>query len=152
MCDLKDLTILSVKDIFQLKNMKTRILIAFLIFTAGLIFAGANIPQGLNIRSDGNNIIIAWQAISETNLKQYIIQRKSGNGDYIDVVWINPRADMNYKFTDSEVFKTTGSWYKYRLKIVDNDGSATYLEQLGMISPNISSVKRTWGSIKALFR
>lgn len=133
--------------------MKTKLLIACLIFSAELIFAGANIPQGLHVRYDGNNIIIAWQAISETNLKQYIIQRKSSTGDYVDVGWINPRTDMDYEFTDREVFKTTGSWYKYRLKIVDNDGSEpTYLEQSGIISPNVSSVKRTWGSIKALFR
>jgi len=132
--------------------MKTKYIIALFIFTSGLMFAGANIPQGLSVRSDGNNIIIAWQAISETNLKQYIIQRKSGNGDYVDVAWINPRPDMNYEFTDREVFKTTGSWYKYRLKIVDNDGSYSTLDQVGMISPNVSSVKRTWGSIKALFR
>lgn len=131
---------------------KTKYLIAFFIFTAGLIFAGANIPQGLSVRSDGNNIVIAWQSISETNLKQYVIQRKSGNGDYIDIAWVNPRPDMNYEFTDKEVFKSSGSWYKYRLKIVDNDGSSSTLEQVGMISPNISSVKRTWGSIKALFR
>ena len=132
--------------------MKIKYLITFFIFTAGLLFAGANIPQGLSVRSDGNNIVITWQSISETNLKQYVVQRKSANGDYIDIAWINPRADMNYEFTDKEVFKTSGSWYKYRLKIVDNDGSSSTLEQVGMISPNISSVKRTWGSIKALFR
>lgn len=133
--------------------MKTKFLIAFLVFTAGLMFGGANIPQGLSVRSDGNNIIISWQAISETNLKQYIIQRKSGYGDYVDVAGINPRTDMNYEFIDREVFKTSASWYKYRLKIVDNDGSEpTYLDQVGMISLNLSTVKRTWGSIKALFR
>lgn len=131
---------------------KTKYLIALLIVTAGIIFAGANIPQGLSVRSSGNNIVIAWQAVSESGVKQYIIQRKSGNGDFTDIAWINPRADMNYEFTDREVFKTSGSWYKYRLKIVDNDGTVSYLEQVGMISPNISSVKRTWGSIKALFR
>ena len=59
---------------------------------------------------------------------------------------------MNYEFTDREVFKTAGSWYKYRLQIVDNDNSYSILEQEGSISPNFSSIKRTWGSIKALFR
>lgn len=133
---------------------KTKYLIALFIFTAGLIFAGANIPQGLNVRSDRNNIIISWQAISESNLKHYIIQRKSGtvNSDYVDIAVISPRTDMIYEFIDREVFKTTGSWYKYRLKIVDNDKSSTYLEQEGSINPNFSTVKRTWGSLKALFR
>jgi len=131
---------------------KSKYLIAFIIFTAGLVFAGANIPQGLTVKSDGNNIVISWQAVSETNVRQYVIQRKSGNGEYVDVATVSLRSDMNYEFTDREVFKTSGSWYKYRLKIVDNDGTLSYLEQQGMISPNVSSVKRTWGSIKALFR
>lgn len=133
--------------------MKSRYIIAFFIFTAGLIFAGANIPSGLKVRRNGGNITITWQAISETNLKQYIIQRKSGYGDYADVAFINPRTDMIYEFTDEDVFnKTTGNVYRYRLKIVDNDNSYSILEQEGSISPNFSSVKRTWGSIKALFR
>lgn len=134
--------------------MKIKYLIALLIFTSGLIFAGANIPQGLSVRSSGNKVIIAWQAISESNVKEYIIEKKSDTGGWASVGSpITPRADMNYEFVDADVYKTTaGSWYKYRLKIVDNDGSVSYLEQVGMISPNISSVKRTWGSIKALFR
>ncbi len=135
--------------------MKLKYLIALLIFTTGLIFAGANIPQGLSVRSSGNKVIIAWQAISESNVKEYVIEKKSGTGDWVSVGSpITPRADMNYEFVDADVYKTTvGSWYKYRLKIVSNDGSnPTYLEQSGTIYPNISSVKRTWGSIKALFR
>ncbi len=132
--------------------MKIRSLIALLLVSSGIIFAGASIPQGLSVRSDGNNIIIAWQAVSESNVKQYVVQRKSGNSEYVDIAWVNPRSDMNYEVTDKEAYKSSGTWYKYRIKIVDNDGSESFLEQAGIVSHNVSSVKRTWGSIKALFR
>ncbi|MFA7229014.1 MAG: hypothetical protein WC061_08260 [Melioribacteraceae bacterium] len=132
--------------------MKIKYFIALVIISAGIVFAGASIPQGLSVRSDGTNIIISWSSISESNLKQYVVQRKSGNSDYVDIAWLNPRSDMNYEITDKEAYKSSGTWYKYRLKIVDNDGTESFLEQSGIVSHNVSSVKRTWGSIKALFR
>ena len=39
----------------------------------------------------------------------------------------------------------------YRLRVVNNDNSFQYSEVLNVI-PNISSISRSWGSIKALFR
>ncbi|PKL83768.1 MAG: hypothetical protein CVV24_03365 [Ignavibacteriae bacterium HGW-Ignavibacteriae-3] len=131
---------------------KTKFLISLIVISAGIILAGANILGPLDVKPQGNNIIIKWQASSESNLKQYVVQRKSGNGAYTDIAWVNPRADMTYEVIDRDVFKTSGNFYKYQLKIVDNDGSETFLEQQGSINPNVSSVKRTWGSIKALFR
>lgn len=131
---------------------KAKFLISLIVISAGIILAGANILGPLDVKTQGNNIIVKWQATSESNLKQYVVQRKSGNGAYADIAWVNPRADMTYEVIDREVFKTSGNFYKYQLKIVDNDGSETFLEQQGSINPNVSSVKRTWGSIKALFR
>jgi hypothetical protein len=131
---------------------KLKYLISLIIISAGIILAGANILGPLDVKPQGNYIVIRWQASSETNLKQYVLQRKSGFGDYSDIAWINPRSDMNYEVIDKEVFKSSSNFYKYRLKIVDNDLTESFLEQQGSINPNVSSVKRTWGSIKALFR
>jgi len=39
----------------------------------------------------------------------------------------------------------------YRLKIVDTNGQASYSNEVS-VSHNVSGVKRTWGSIKAMFR
>ena len=132
--------------------MRIKQTISLVVLLSGILLAGALIPGGLSVRSDGNNITISWQAVSETNLKQYVIERKSGNSDYVEIAIINSNPSMKYEYVDNSVFKIIGSTYKYRLKIVDNDGSYSYLEQVGSVFHNVSSVKRTWGSIKALFR
>ena len=60
---------------------------------------------------------------------------------------------MNYEYTDQTAFKTNDQVYKYRIEIVDKDGSLSYSKEMSVLHNNgISGVKRTWGSIKALFR
>jgi len=55
-----------------------------------------------------------------------------------------------YEFVDQTAFKTTASVYQYRIRIVAQDGT-TYSKVM-VVSHNVSSVKRTWGSLKAMFR
>ena len=130
--------------------MKIKSTILLIIITAGLIFAGVDLLK-FTARSSGGNIILDWQTVSETNLHQYIIERNTVNGSFMEVGTILPRSDKNYEFVDQTAFKTYDQLYVYRLKIIDNDGSVSYSGEIA-VPHNVSSVKRTWGSIKALFR
>ena len=131
--------------------MKNRILIAFLLITSVITFAGSDILK-LSARSQSGNVVVAWQASNETNLKSYIVERKNVNGSFNAVSGeITPQSSKNYEFVDQDLYKTTGTLYVYRLKIVDNDNSISYSWEVA-VPHNVSSVKRTWGSIKALFR
>lgn len=131
--------------------MKSKSIIALLILSAGILLAGAQLLK-FNVRSSSGNIVVEWQTSSETNLKQFVVERKTYNGSFIEVGSVLPRADRNYEFVDQTAFKTSDQLYIYRLKIVDNDGSVSYSEEKSVAHSNVSSVKRTWGSIKALFR
>lgn len=129
--------------------MKTKSLILLLIFST-LIFAGAEILK-FTARSQNGNVIIQWQASSETNLKHYVVERKTVNGSFMELSVVQPNTSRSYEFVDQTAFKGNDVLYVYRLKIVDNDGSVSYTWEVA-VPHNVSSVKRTWGSIKALFR
>lgn len=138
--------------------MKTKMLkiIAISIFFAqlNLILAGVIIPEpGLTIVNDGNTVVLSWQTTQQDDLKNFVIQRKALNGTYVDIATIYPEDDMDYVYIDRNVYKTESSVYSYKLLIVEKDGRVSSLESYVRVSDsNISSVRKTWGSIKALFR
>jgi hypothetical protein len=131
--------------------MKIKILILFLILSAGIILPGVFLVQ-FTVSSISGNVVLDWHCSSETNLKDYVIQRKTVNGNYSDIASVQSRSDMNYEYVDQTAYKTDDQVYTYRLKIIDNDGSLSYSQEIPVLHNTISSVKRTWGSIKALFR
>ncbi|OGV06387.1 MAG: hypothetical protein A3J84_03720 [Ignavibacteria bacterium RIFOXYA2_FULL_37_17] len=90
--------------------------------------------------------------MAESNLNRFVVERKTVNGSFMELGNVAPRSDKNYEYVDQSAFKTSDQLYIYRLKIVDNDGSVSYSEEKA-VAHNVSNItKRTWGSIKALFR
>jgi hypothetical protein len=102
--------------------------------------------------SDNGNVILKWQTASETNLKHFEIEKQSTKGNFFYLATVDPRSDRNYEYIDQSAYKTADAIYSYRLKIIDNDNSVSYSNVYTVRHSGISSVKRTWGSIKALFR
>lgn len=124
---------------------------SFLIFS--LVFAGVEISTSLTATPSDGNIILKWAASSETNLKNYVIERSTYKGSFIEIATVQPKSDMTYKYTDETAYKSTAtSIYYYRIKIVDNDGSVSYTDKVTVHNNGVSGIKKTWGSIKALFR
>lgn len=115
------------------------------------IFAGAYLDY-FHVSSEGDNVQLQWKTEEETNLKQFDIERKTPGGAYADIAVIQAKGSNSYySYTDKSAYKANDLIFVYRLKIVDNDNSYSYSNEVS-VSPNISGVKRTWGSIKAMFR
>ena len=118
-----------------------------------LAYAGAAIRDGsLQARSDGNDVTIQWGTTEESYVKEFDIERE-GNGEssFVDIGSVPPKGSGSYyEFVDQTAFKTVTSVYQYRIKIVAADG-ITYSKTV-TVSHNVSGVKRTWGSLKAMFR
>jgi hypothetical protein len=87
-----------------------------------------------------------------------MIERKAGgSGAFVPLVSQRIPAKGNnqeYKYEDQTAFKTTSStFYQYRLTPVNDAGQAVGSPYYVSIDHNsVSSVRRTWGSIKAMFR
>ncbi len=130
-----------------MKVLRT-LLVLSIIATA---FAGAYIDY-FHARSDSEDIILEWKTGEETNLKNFVIERKTPQSSYIELSTIEPKGSNSfYSFTDETAYRTNDLVFVYRLKIVDNNNQVSYSAEVS-VSHSISGVKRTWGSIKAMFR
>lgn len=126
-----------------------KIFISLALFTTA--FAGAFLEY-FQARSEGDNIRIEWRTQEESNLKHFVIERKNPQTSYIDVTTILPKGSNSYYvYVDENVYKSNDLIFIYRLKIVDNNGQISYSNEI-TVSHSVSGVKRTWGSIKAMFR
>lgn len=131
--------------------MKIKILSIFMVLMISAI-AGGYI-EFFTARSNSGNIKIEWKTRSEANLNNFVIERKTLNTGFIQVSTVQAKGDNSYYyFIDENVYKSQGDLvFIYRLKLIDNDNTVSYSNEI-TVSHSVSSVKRTWGSIKAMFR
>jgi hypothetical protein len=119
---------------------------------ASLALAGAILNRFAVSRSTSGDVVVEWTTGSESDLRYFEVQRMAGiQGEYATLGFVQPKgSNSTYQFVDKSAYKTSDAIYKYRLAIVNRDGSASYSQELTVSS--LSGVKRTWGSIKAMFR
>ena len=127
---------------------------AVLLVCASITLAGAFIER-LTAKSDGDTITVEWKTGEEANVKVFEVERSVGGTDsFLSVGSVDPKGSNSYYvYVDKSAYKPVGSIYSYRIKIVDKDAGVTpsYSNPVS-VSHSVSSVKRTWGSIKAMFR
>lgn len=104
-------------------------------------------------RSDGSNIQLEWKTRAESNIQSFEVQRRAGwQGEFLTVAVVEAKGPNSYyEYLDRSAYKQTDNVYVYRLRIVEQGGPASYSSEVA-ISHSVNSVKRTWGSIKAMFR
>lgn len=108
-----------------------------------------------NVRasSDGSAIKVTWKVTSEINIEKYFIERRAGtSGDFIRISTKLPEGKLEYTFEDQTAFKTSANIYQYQIRIIFINGNPDILLGPTSVTHSVNSVKRTWGSIKAMFR
>ncbi|MFO7445674.1 MAG: hypothetical protein R6W90_04870 [Ignavibacteriaceae bacterium] len=136
--------------------MKIKLItILLLSVTITAIFASsdADIDYIMAKSEYGDKIKIEWKSTTESNLSHYVIERSPAAIDYFTERG-SKRPEGNdkvYYFEDDASNKTNDMVFKYRVKAVGKDGQFYYSKTVS-VSSGISDVKRTWGSIKAMFR
>ena len=125
--------------------------IFIILLTATALFAGTFLEyfQG---RSEGEDIRLEWKTREEVNLQHFKVERKTPQSSFVDITTIEPKGSNSYyTYLDQSAYKTDNMLFVYRLKIVDTNGQVAYSNEVS-VSHSVSGVKRTWGSIKAMFR
>lgn len=124
--------------------------ILLLLLIATFLLANAVITEW-KAEPQQNKITLQWRTSSEVNVKKFVVERSTDNNHFVDIGEITARGPgYLYKYEDNELGIINSIFY-YRLRIIDLDNSFQRTDVLTVI-PNISSISRTWGSIKALFR
>ncbi len=141
-----------------LKNI-SRVLLLSLLF-CGTVLAAEYSIDFFTTKADGNNVVVEWRCSTEKSVVRYEIERSTDGQNFRLVNTVDSRgAYQLYRYVDSDVLMksgegqpkvSAGSTY-YRLKIIGSDNSTSY-SSLSTVVHNVSSVRRTWGMIKEMFK
>ncbi len=118
------------------------------------VLAGVIKEGSLSARSDGAYITIRWMSEDESGVAKFVLERKAGiNGSFMPLTELLPRGNNStYEYVDDTAFRVSESIYKYQVKVVFSNGQAPVYYGPITVSHKTSDVRRTWGSIKAMFR
>jgi hypothetical protein len=139
-----------------MKNVATLILPLLLLFLIVGSVDATVIKDKPTASSSNGKVSVSWSTISEANVLRFEVFRaqvmKNVIGDFAKIASVDPHGTVEpYMFVDANVFKTTGSVFAYKVRVVFQDG--TYSDSEVTTTAVLSSTfKQTWGSIKALFR
>lgn len=104
--------------------------------------------------SNGSDIVIRWSTVDESGVQRFDVLRRQGtSGDFTVVSSIDQLKGNNstYEYIDRSVFKVTSGIYQYRIRIINAQNPSPETDPI-TVSHVSSTAKRTWGSIKAMFR
>jgi hypothetical protein len=135
-------------------NKMSRAIAAVLLMCvlAASAYAGGIKSETLTAYSNGSSIVVRWVSDDEQGLQGYKIERRAdGRGSFVQLTdsYIVPRGNgSSYEFVDNSVFRVTDSYYVYCVTAVGSASEPCYVT----VRHSTRGVRRTWGSIKAMFR
>jgi hypothetical protein len=129
-------------------------LLALAFVIAGISAGKAEIIKtgSLQASSDGIAVTVRWVSDDETNVAAYEIQRSVPNGTFQPIATITPKGPSLYEFVDHSAFMKATTLYQYRIQIISIRGDNPSPSTPVSVSHSVSGVRRTWGSIKSMFR
>ena len=134
---------------------KSYIIFAVILFYSSIMLAGAVISE-FRGESGMNQVELKWVVTAEQNLKGYDILRSMDGSTYHKIAFVAAEGvsgnEKTYKYIDKSVFKLSDRTYYYKIQFVNGDGSINNYDKIITVSPQISSARQTWGSLKAMFR
>ncbi len=130
----------------------TFIVIVSVLFTV-LVFAEVIKSGSFQASSDGVNVTLHWLTEDEKDVARFEVERRSGTlGAFTAIGTLDPKGASLYEYVDNSALEKIVALYQYRIKIVYSNGSAPTYSTILTVSHTVSGVRRTWGSIKAMFR
>ena len=126
-----------------------------LLLPLGISLAQEVINEIPTAYSNGTDIVVQWRTVSEASVARFEIERASGTeGNFLLVGAVAARHvdNSSYEFVDRQVFKYAGGIYQYKVIVIMDDGKRLGTPFVTTVSHLSSTARRTWGSIKAMFR
>lgn len=142
--------------------MKTKVILVLLVIGFGVLYAADGIVSSFTAKSDGSVITVEWNTVNEIDAVRFDLERSATEDDFVRLSSEEAKGKpSNYRFIDEKAYiKKSGpngdeilsnNVYSYRLKIIRKDNSHEF-SNVVYVSHNVSSIRRTWGMIKEMFR
>ncbi|MCS7028677.1 MAG: hypothetical protein NZ519_07925 [Bacteroidia bacterium] len=127
----------------------TQILLALLLL-ASITYASVTLKYFTAIPS-GTEIKLQWEVQSEYGITEFQVWKRIGSGSAAKIYSVTPNGSRVYSYTDLNVMKTdeTSQTYIYTLRIMQG---SSYTDFTQSVTHNPTTIQRTWGSIKAMFK
>ncbi len=131
---------------------------AFILIGIGLI--GATFLSGgvrlnsFNIQTEGRDFVVTWKVDIEEDVREYELLRKTtmSNDQFVKVFTARPHGTgKDYLYRDTQVYKSGSEQLDYQLIAVYSSGLREIITTKS-INYTSTAVRRTWGSLKALFQ
>ena len=137
------------------ESILMRPLFFFLVVLSTSVVAGALISE-FRAEPGFNQVELKWIVTVETDVKGYRVMRSHDRVSFEEIAFVDAKGahhgERTYTYIDDKVFKPSGNTYYYKLVILQTDEQAIEYDKVCSVSPQISSARHTWGSIKAMFR
>lgn len=132
-------------------RMRSLVILPLLFFT--VVAVAAVIKDRPTANSNGSDIIVRWTSENESGVREFVVVRRAGiEGEFIPVATLPTKGDhSSYEYIDRSVFKASNGVFQYRIRVVNGQTPAPESE-IVTVSHVSSTARRTWGSIKAMFR
>ena len=138
-----------------MKKFSVTTLILALLVTATTL-ASNGIFRSVKAESKGSEIEIVWKTDADANFHTYEVERRSNEvPTYRRIGSLVVRGSGgSYSFVDNGAFFRTDAdkEFTYRIRAIGNSGVEQYSPPVTVSHKVVSSVKRSWGMIKELFR
>jgi len=141
-----------------------RLILIIILVITGFISGIASMLslQSFTAITNGTDITVRFVSQNEVGIDNYYIERaKAESNSFVMVKELDPTGNFNtYSFIDegpflkkskSQEIKNSEDVYIYRIKAVYKDGSISYSDNAN-VTHKTSSVTKTWGMIKEMFR
>jgi hypothetical protein len=126
--------------------------VVLLFFVYGITVAQVN---SLRVTPDGNVIKIYWRSEASSNINHFEIYRSISRTGLFERInpndYLPHHGNPDYEYIDQNLFKSSGGIFYYKIRTVFNDNSYQDTSPVAT-SYTSSTARRTWGSIKAMFR
>ena len=122
-----------------------------LVFLVGTALANVVFSR-FDARTEGTNVVVSWESSVETDVKEYVLERKTRfDAQYVEMARFQPHGTNSlYTYRDDRVFKMQAEQISYRLRIIGTDNNFVVTDAI-TVDYTPTAVRRTWGSIKAMF-
>ncbi|HRP01398.1 MAG TPA: hypothetical protein PLE30_02010 [Candidatus Kapabacteria bacterium] len=135
-------------------------IILFALTAIAIVFANESVIRSFTAESGGDYVTVKWTTENEANVKQFEVERSAADNNFKKIHQkLSDGKASNYSYIDEEAFMKQGSSdelqaqkvYSYRIKVVYKDNSNSYTDE-AYVAHKPSSIRRTWGMIKEMFR
>lgn len=134
-----------------MKNNFFKCFIVVFAILSSFVFANSVISSFV-AQDGGTKVILKWTSTAETDVDYYEIERSLDTRNFTKIGKVKAQGPSDYTYVDNAVFKLNTTQFYYRLNIVSTGGARQIYWKTISVKPNISGIKHTWGSLKAMFR